>query len=126
MQARAIVKARRAGTPGDLGCLAGAHGLYEAGELSVSIATVDRVLSGRTVVRESTAARVLAAAQALASRRNLGSEIGVAFEQAQRLGATELAAKIRTLSQQLSGLEADLERISGTERRLVRMIKKTF
>jgi DNA-binding LacI/PurR family transcriptional regulator len=92
----------------------------------VSIATVDRVLSGRTVVRESTAARVLAAAQALASRRNLGSEIGVAFEQAQRLGATELAAKIRTLSQQLSGLEADLERISGTERRLVRMIKKTF
>jgi len=50
---------------GDLGCLAGAHGLYEAGELSVSIATVDRVLSGRAVVRESTAARVQAAAQAL-------------------------------------------------------------
>jgi hypothetical protein len=51
---------------------------------------------------------------------------GVAFEQAQRLGATKLAARIRTLSQQFSGLEADLERISGTERRLVRMIKKTF
>ena len=50
---------------GDLGCLAGAHGFYEAGELSVSIATVDRVLSGRTIVRESTAARVQAAVQAL-------------------------------------------------------------
>jgi hypothetical protein len=65
---------------GDLGSLAGADGLYEAGELSVSIATVNRVLSGRTVVRESTAARVLAAAaQALASRRNLGSGSWVAF-----------------------------------------------
>jgi hypothetical protein len=53
-------------------------------------------------------------------------QVGAALEQAQRLGATELAAKIRALSQQLAGMEASLAGISGTERRLVRMIKKTF
>jgi seryl-tRNA synthetase len=50
-------------------------------------------------------------------------QIGVACEQAKKLGATELAAKIRALAKQLAGLEADLASISGTERRLVRMVK---
>jgi hypothetical protein len=63
--AGAIAKARRASTPVTSGAWPVRTGLYEAGELSVSIATVDRVLSGRTVVRESAAARVQAAAQAL-------------------------------------------------------------
>jgi hypothetical protein len=51
-------------------------------------------------------------------------QVGIAFEQAQRLGASKLAAQIRTLSQQLITLEADLMRISGVERRLVRMITR--
>jgi hypothetical protein len=51
-------------------------------------------------------------------------QVGIAFEQAHKLGATQLAAKIRVLSQQLAGLEADLTSVCGTERRLVRLIYK--
>jgi hypothetical protein len=51
-------------------------------------------------------------------------QVGVAFEEAQRLGATKLAAQIRDLSQQLVELEACLAQSSGVERRLVRLINK--
>jgi hypothetical protein len=51
-------------------------------------------------------------------------QVGVAFEQAQRLGATKLAAHIRGLSQQLIELESALAQICGVERRLVRLINK--
>jgi len=51
-------------------------------------------------------------------------QISIAFEQAQRLGATKLAAQIRGLSQQLVGLEASLAQVSGVERRLVRLITR--
>ena len=51
-------------------------------------------------------------------------QMGVAFEKAQRLSTTELSAKLRSLSVQLAALEADLGRISGVERRLVRLVNK--
>jgi hypothetical protein len=51
-------------------------------------------------------------------------QISIAFEQAQRLGATKLAAQIRGLSQQLVGLEASLAQVSGVERRLIRLVNK--
>jgi hypothetical protein len=50
-------------------------------------------------------------------------QIGIAFEQAEKLGATKLVAQIRALSQQLVELESALAQISGVKGRLVRMIK---
>jgi hypothetical protein len=55
---------------------------------------------------------------------DLRKQISIAFEQAQRLGATKLAAQIRGLSQQLVGLEASLAQVSGVERRLIRLIRR--
>jgi hypothetical protein len=51
-------------------------------------------------------------------------QIGIAFEQAEKLGATKLVAQIRALSRQLIELESALAQVSGAERRLVRLINK--
>jgi hypothetical protein len=51
-------------------------------------------------------------------------QISIACEQAEKLGATKLAAQIRAFSQQLASLEASLAKASGTERKLVRMVTR--
>ena len=51
-------------------------------------------------------------------------QISIAFEQAEKLGATKLVAQIRALSQQLVELESALAQVSRAERRLVRLINK--